>query len=570
MSFEENQAKDCLERKNVGAALVELLGDAGVERAYTVPGESYLEILDAIQTARSLSLISTRHESGAAFMAEADAKVSGKPAVVLGTRGVGAANLSIGVHTAYQDSTPMLVLLGQVETRYLGREAFQEIDLAAFYAPITKSSETVHRSDRVAERVARGLKIATSGRPGPVVIALPSDLLGQPHDAHDLQAAKENVARVRARPSPSTDEIEATQQLLAQSARPIVIAGEGASRARDDLVNFAEFFGTGVYTSFRRQDVFPNDHPLYLGHLGFETPDEILEGLRRADLLIVLGSRLDEVTTQGYSLPVTCDVVQIDVDPYAHGSVMPVRIEIVASCDAAIKMLLSGGTSRQASDWSAARAAYIRWSTIPPSRSDDSIDPATVFSGMEKVFPPDVILTNDAGNFSAYLHRYWSFKSPTTQVAPANGAMGYAVPSAIGAKLAAPDRTVVALAGDGGFLMSAQEIETAVRYSIPIVVVVFRNGLQGTIAMHQAKAFGRMTGIEISDVDIVGYARSLGAHGIGVTTEQDLSAVLSEAMEAEEVVVLDIATDPDLITPSSRLSELIASNRAAASNRGAH
>jgi acetolactate synthase I/II/III large subunit len=537
-----------------GDAAVEVLARAGVRRFYTVPGESFLEVLDAVEQHPQLSLVSTRHESGAAFMAEADAKLTGIPAVAMATRGVGASNLAIGVHTARQDSTPMVVLLGQVETAFLGREAFQEVDLAAFYAPITKWAATVHRADRVAEFVERGLRVATSGRPGPVMLALPADLLGEGILAQDERAGAARPGR----PLPSAEEVMEIARRLSEAQRPVVIAGEGARDARDELVALAEAFNVGVYAAFRRQDVFPNEHPLYLGHLTLATPPDTLKALEEADVVLVVGCRLDEVTTQTYKLPRRDQaVIQVDVDPGEIGAAIPVEHGFVADPRAALTSLVAQSpSSKPARDWSTAHRAYLDSSSIPASRTADGIDPTQVIVSFREVLPEDVLFTNDAGNFSGFLHRYWRYNHPKTQLAPANGAMGYGVPAAVAAKLAAPDRCIVAVAGDGGFLMSGQEIETAVRYGAPILVVVFRNGMHGTIAMHQAQEMGRTAGVEIADVDLAGYARSLGAEGYTVRDPEDLVPTLEEALASDTVALVDVVTDADLITPTSRLSEM--------------
>ncbi len=509
-----------------GYVATEVVARAGVRRLYTVPGESFLEILDAAEAHPGLSLVSTRHESGAAFMAEADGKLTGTPAVAMATRGVGAANLAIGVHTARQDSTPMLVLLGHVETDFIGREAFQEVDLAAFYAPITKWSATVHRADRLAEFVARALRIATSGRPGPVMLALPADLLGE-------RVPEDPSAGVPAqpRPVPAPEEVRAVVRRIAAARSPVVIAGGGARGARDELVSFAEAFDCGVYAAWRRQDVFPNSHPHYLGHLALGTPPETLKALEEADLVVVIGSRLSEVTTQTYSLPRPDQaVIQVDVDPAEVGATVPVERGIVSDAGAALAAFRAQAPSpSQARDWTGAHQAYLDSSTLPQSRATGGgIDPSLVVAAMNEVLPDDAILTNDAGNFAAFLHRYRRYDRPGTQLAPTNGAMGYGVPAAVAAKLAAPDREVVAVAGDGGFLMTGQEIETAVRYGAGITVVVFRNGMHGTIAMHQARALGRTAGVEIGDVDLASYARSLGAEGYTVRDPEDLAPALRD------------------------------------------
>jgi acetolactate synthase-1/2/3 large subunit len=535
--------------KRAGYVATEVLARAGVRRFYSVPGESFLEILDAVERHPGLSLVSTRLESGAAFMAEADAKLTGRPAVAMATRGVGASNLAIGVHTARQDSTPMVVLLGHVETPFLGREAFQEVDLAAFYTPITKWAATVHRADRVAEFVERALRIATSGRPGPVMLAVPADLLGE-----EVPSNPETSSIPSPHPTPGPEEVRVLASRLDEARRPVVIAGEGARDARDELIAFAEAFNVGVYAAFRRQDVFPNEHPLYLGHLTLGTPPEILRALEEADLVLVAGCRLDEVTTQSYSLPRADQaVIQVDADPGAAAPVERVVADTPQSLSALLAQAPSPGPAR---DWRAARHAYLDSSTILADRTADGIDPARVIAALREVLPEDAVLANDAGNFATFLHRYWRYNHPRTQLAPANGAMGYGVPAALAAKLAAPERCVAACCGDGGFLMTGQELETAVRYGVPILVVVFRNGMHGTIAMHQVRELGRTAGTEIGDVDLASYARSLGAEGYTVRDQGELVPALESALASGTVALVDVVTDPDLISPSARLSEL--------------
>ena len=538
-------------KAKAGHVAVEVLARAGVRRFYTVPGESFLEVLDAAERHPETTLISTRHESGASFMAEADAKLTGVPAVAMATRGVGASNLAIGVHTAMQDSTPMVVLLGQVETDFLEREAFQEVDLAAFYAPITKWSTTVHRADRLPELVARGLRIATSGRPGPVMLALPADILGE--DVED------SVPKAQRRPlsAPTDEDVRHVVQRLARARRPVVIAGGGAKHAREALIRFAETFQTGVYAAFRRQDVFPNEHPLYLGHLTLATSPQTLKALEEADLVVVAGCRLSEVTTQSYTVPrVDQAVIQIDADPAEVGATVPIELGIVSEVGAALGAFTKHVQDVPERDWTAAHRAYLEFSEIPASRSEGGVDPAEVVGALRAVLPSDAVLANDAGNFSVFLHRYWRHNHPRTQLAATNGAMGYGVPAAVAAKLAAPERPVVALCGDGGFLMSGQEMETAVRHGAGITVVVFRNGMHGTIAMHQVRDVGRTAGSAIGSVDLAGFARSFGARGYTVTDPDDLEPALRDAVAYEGVSLVDVVTDPDLITPTTRLSEL--------------
>ena len=538
-----------------GFVATEVLARAGVKRLYTVPGESFLEVLDASERHPELSLISTRHESGASFMAEADAKLTGMPAVAMATRGVGASNLAIGVHTAMQDSSPMLVLLGQVETDFLGREAFQEVDLPAFYAQITKWSATVNRADRLPEFVARALRIATSGRPGPVMLALPADVLGE-----EIGAVLETRLQTSPVAGPDPEQVQAVVRRLAAARRPVIIAGGGARGAREALTSFAEAWGAGIYASFRRQDVFPNEHPNYLGHLTLGTPPETLKALEGADLVLVIGCRLSEVTTQSYTLPRNDQaVIQVDADPDEVGATIPAEIGMVSDARSALSAFTAKAPPEPPPrDWSEAHGTYLESSTIPQARSSGGIDPSQVVEAMLETLPGDALITNDAGNFSVFIHRYWRYNHPDTQLASTNGAMGYGVPAAVAAKLAAPDRTVVACCGDGGFLMTGQEMETAVRYGATITVIVFRNGLQGTIAMHQKRDLGRMAGVEIGAVDLAGYARSLGAEGHTVRDPEELAPALQAAAASEAVSLVDVVTDPDVISPMAKLSELTA------------
>lgn len=537
------------------AATVDLLTEAGVRRFYTVPGESFLELIDEVVRRPELELISTRHESGAAFMAEAEGKLTGRPAVAMATRAVGATNLAIGVHTAHQDSTPMLVLLGQVETDHLGKEAFQEVDLPGFFAQLSTFGATVQRADRAADVVARALAMTTSGRPGPAVVAFPSDLLGQP----GRPAGRRVPARPR--PQPGPDEVAAAAGLLERAARPVVILGEGAQDGHEVLTSLAERYGLGVYTAFRRQDTFPNTHQHYLGHLTLGTAPELLEPLRTADVVLVLGSRLDEVTTQTYALPAEgTRVVQVDTQPDTLGSVVSLELGVVADVRAfAAALVERAGPGEPAHDWSDAHARYLAFSDpgAPHDEATGGVHPADVMAALRRGFADDTVVTSDAGNFSVFGHRYWRFGRPRTQLAPISGAMGYAVPAAIGAALAQRHSTVLALAGDGGFLMTGQELETAARYGVEPTVVVFQNLLYGTIAMHQARELRRTGGVDIGPVDLASFARSLGAAARTVTDTGQLDDALAELRREAGPRVLVVRTDSDVLTPAARLSGLM-------------
>jgi acetolactate synthase-1/2/3 large subunit len=576
------------------AAVVDLLAAAGVRHFFTVPGESFLELLDEVHRRPELVLVSCRHESGAAFMAEAVGKLTGRPAVVMATRAVGAANAAIGVHTARQDSTPMIVLLGQVETDRLGREAFQEVDLPRFYAELTVHAETVHRSDRAAEAVARAYRAATAGRPGPAMVAFPADVLAGPCELLPARAAQEAAGAgstgpdlagsgsarpgsdlagwgsagsgvpwlggpiVPAAVGPDAATARAVAMLLCAATRPVMIAGRGAQLEPDAARRLAEHFGLGVYAAFRRQDAFPNNHPQYLGHLGIGAPPELLEPLQAADLVLALGCRLSEVTTQGYRLPLpAARLIQVDPAPSAVAAAT-----IACTAGAFTAAMLAAGGDPVCRDWSTAHDNWLRLSAAPSPTAAapvatsagsagpgpaprpvtgggaSPVHPAEVIAAMRRRLPADAIMVNDAGDFAIYCHRHWPFDHPHTQLGPTSGAMGYAVPAAIGAQLAAPSRPVVALAGDGGFLMTGQELETAARHGLPILVVVFQNGRYGTIARHQSRRTGRPVAVDIGNADLAGFARALGAHATTVDRAADLDDALGGPFDRLRVVVV--------------------------------
>ncbi|HEV7826220.1 MAG TPA: thiamine pyrophosphate-dependent enzyme [Mycobacteriales bacterium] len=540
--------------RTVARTVADLLARAGVERAYTVPGESFLGLLDELERSAATTLVSVRHEGGASFMAEADAKFNGVPAVVLASRGPGAANAAIGVHTSFQDQTPMLVILGQVDSTALGRESFQEVDLAAFFAPIAKWTAQATLAGEVPDLVAEALNRATTGRPGPAVLSVPSDFWAAGYDGSSPTLANASTAEACA-----ADGAARIAELLDRAERPVAITGSGA--ARDALIAAAETLGLGVYTAFRRQDAFPEDHPHFLGHLGLGVPADQLYALETADLVLVLGTRLDEVSTQDYRYPLPSQQLVL-VGP---GLAPPPHPGGTLHVDAPARPVLAalrGRATARTRDWSTAHAAVEQARTPPATTGADRVHPADVVRTLRRLAPRDTVVTNDAGNFSGFLHRYWCYTEPRTQLAPANGAMGYAVPAAVAAKMSEPDRAVVAVVGDGGVLMTGQELETAVRHDAAIMVVVFQNGLYGTIAMHQAKAHGRLAGVTIGPLDLAGWARGLGAEGFTVDRAADLDATLSAALACGRPCLVDVRTDPDMITPSARLTDLLATGAA--------
>lgn len=540
-----------------GEAVADLLVASGVRRAYTVPGESFLPLLDAFSRRPEIDLISTRHESGAAFMAEADGKLTGQPAVVMATRGVGASNLSIGLHTAFQDSTPMLALLGQVETPNLGNEAFQEVDLPGFLREVTTWGATVHRSDRVVQTIARALARATTGRNGPSVVALPSDVL-------EGECAQEAPLLDRPRGVAHPEDVLAAARILASAQRPVIIAGQGGDHTV--LRDLASTYGAGVYAAFRRQDCFPNDDEHYLGHLTLGAPAESLAAIRHADVVLVLGERLDETTTQAYTLPEPgSTVVHVHQDPAVLGAHQRSDLAVVADAAEFAGQLLSVADQVHPSVeqpwWREGHDVYLRLAASSAARDErGGMHPGMAIDAVQAAADPGTIVVNDAGNFSVYLHRQWVFRHPQTQAAPISGAMGYAVPGAVGAGLARPDRPVLGVAGDGGFLMTSSELETAVRHGVGIKMLVLQNGLYGTIAMHQAASGRPVAASDISAVDLAGLSRALGAAALTCDDESHLPDAAHELMKHDGPAVLVVTTDRDLIAPGRTLSGLIGAN----------
>ena len=542
------------DRSSVAGQVVDVLEAAGIRRAFTVPGESGLELLDALEHRSEIELVSTRTEVGAAFMAEADAKLDGIPALACAGRAVGATNLSLGVYTAFHDSTPMLAILGQVSSDRLGRDAFQEIDLGAFYKPISKWVATATRADRLPALVEKGLRLAISGRPGPAVIIVPADL---------YDSAVEHADASMAPFSPPVAGLAAAGrarllELLAQARRPVAIVGRMRHAERETTVAFAERFGIGCYTAFRRQDAFPNDHPNYLGHLATSTSPGILRALSEADLVLALGTRLDQITTQRYTLPSRESVVvQIDPDPGTLGTSMPVDLALQADVRTALLDLVASATARSERDWTEGHRAYLEAAQVEQLAPAARPHPGAVVAALDTALPDDAIVTNDAGNFSVFGHRHLRFGGSRRQLAPTNGAMGYGVPAAVAAKLAEPSRAVLALVGDGGFLMTGQEIETARRMGAPIVCVVFQNGVYGTIAGHQARQFGRMAAVDIAPLELDRYAEGLGCRAQRIDAVEDIAPALATALASDVPTVLDVRTDPDALLPGVRMADVL-------------
>ncbi|WP_163971050.1 thiamine pyrophosphate-dependent enzyme [Oceanobacillus halotolerans] len=534
-------------------AIVTCMKHEGVENVFCVPGESYLPLLDALYDEEQIDVISTRHESGAAFMAEGYAKSTLKPGVVMATRGVGAANLSIGVHTAYQDSTPMVVLLGQVHRKFRGREGFQEVELDQYFQSIAKWSVEVKDPERTPEIIQRAFRQAQTGRPGPVIVSLPEDVLPVEADMHFGKAV------TKPKPAPSLEEVQAMEEVVASSDRPLMIVGGGvkSSQAEEALVSFAEKYHLPVIAAFRRQDAFPNNHPLYVGHLGLGTNKKIIDTVNEADTILAVGTRLSEVTTQDYQLiHEKQHLIHIDIDVDTLGKVYPPTIGVVADIREAMKTMKSMDLTPTWQNWVQKRREKFEETSNLNVTEDDVLNKQIISILAEKL-DKNALLANDAGNFAGWLHGFYPFTEKHTYVGPTSGAMGYGMPAALGAKLAFPEKTVVALSGDGGFMMTAQELETAVRYDIPVICLVFNNKMYGTIRMHQEMHYPeKVIGTDLGSVSFTNLAKSVGAEGVCVTNVEDFTEALENALENQTPTVIEILTDPEQISVSSTIRDI--------------
>ncbi len=534
-------------------AIVTVLKASEIKHVFCVPGESYLPVLNALYDETSIQVISARHEGGAAFMAEGYAKSTLKPGVVLATRGVGAANLSIGVHTAFQDSTPMIVLLGQVHSKFRGREGFQEVDLEQYFRPISKWAVEVRDAERIPEIMERAIRISQSGRPGPIIISLPEDVLPVQSEMSFKGGFK------KPRPTPSYSELLEVKRQLNRAKRPLIIAGGGikSSEAESVLLSFAEKYRIPVLVSFRRHDAFPHQHNLYVGHLGLGTAEYMNQMMDEADTIIAVGTRLSEVTTKDYTLLKDHHtLIHIDIHDETLGKVYPPQIGIVADVKEALTAFSQLEIIPDWREWVIEkRRAYEKASNIHITEAD--VINKQIIATLQKELPNDALLTNDAGNFASWLHEFYCFTGPHTYVGPTSGAMGYGLPAAIGAKLAFPNKTVVALAGDGGFMMTANELETAVRYHIPIICLVFNNNMYGTIRMHQEMHYPhKVIGTDLGSVSFEKIAESVGAKGYTVKTIEGFKVAFSESITRNQVSVIEIITGKEQISVSSTIEEI--------------
>ena len=540
-----------------GRALVRQLELHGVTAVFCVPGESYLAVLDALHDS-PIRVITCRHEGAAAHMAEAYGKLTGRPGVCLVTRGPGVTHASVGVHTAWQDSTPLVLLVGQVPTGVRYREAFQEVDYRGVFGTTTKWTAEIDHASRVPELVGRAFATAVAGRPGPVVLALPEDALTGDAGDGDLPPAALPVA------APTPDDMRRLRELLAGASRPLAIVGEGgwsADTARDVLA-FAEANELPVAASWRCQDYVDNRSRVYAGHLALAADPKLQRRAEEADLLLAIGGRLGDITTRGYSLVRDQPLVHVHPDPAELGRLYRPVLPIPASLPefaSAARALEPVDASARLGWTEGARADYL--ANLEHDPRDGAVDLAETMAFLRRRLPDDAVLTSGAGNYSVWAHRFYEFARYGTQLAPRSGTMGYGVPAALAAKVVHPDRMVVCLSGDGDFLMSGAELATAVQYELPVVILVANNGMLGTIRMHQERHYpGRVVGTDLVNPDFAAYARSFGAHGAVVERTEDVEDAFEEALASGAPSVLELRVDPEAITPRATLSEIRSAN----------
>jgi len=541
-----------------GHILADQLRIHGVDLAFGVPGESYLALLDGLYDLPEVRYVVCRQEGGAAMMAEAYGKLTGKPGVCMVTRGPGATNASPGLHIGFQDSTPMVLLIGQVGRGMSEREAFQEIDYRRMFGQMAKWVGQIEQADRIPEMVSHAFHLATSGRPGPVVLSLPEDMLRDPSPAADAAPAR----RVQAHPGSA--QMARLRELLAGAKRPLVMLGGGgwSAAAVADIRAFVEANELPVAVAFRCQDRIDNRHPNYAGHAGVGIDPRLTRLIQEADLLLVVGARLGEMTTGGYGL---IDIPRprqtlVHVHPGAEelGRVYQAELPInagMAEFAAAAKALAP--VDARAWTGAAAEAHKHYLDTIQAKSIPGELQMGEVMATLNTTLPPETIVTNGAGNYSVWPNRFYQYRSYPSQLAPTSGSMGYGLPAAVAAKLVHPERPVVAFAGDGCFLMTGQELATAVSHQLNIVVLVINNGMYGTIRMHQERDYpGRVLGTDLVNPDFAALARAYGATGEIVARTADFAPAFARALETEGPSVLDLRIDPEAITPTASIAQI--------------
>lgn len=559
MTISRLSDSDPVAKRTAGAVVASQLALHGVKHIFCVPGESYIAVLDALLDV-PIEVTVCRQESGAAMMAEAQGKLTGTPGICFVTRGPGATNAAAGIHIASQDSTPMILFVGQVARGMLGRECFQELDYKAVFGSMAKWVVEIDDASRIPELVSRAFHIATSGRPGPVVVALPEDMLAENVDAPD--ALPYQVAETY----PAPEQIEQLQMLLAEAQRPVVILGGSRWSAADveRFENFALEFQLPVSCSFRRQMLFSHTHPCYAGELGFGPNPKLLDRIKNSDLVLLIGGRLSEAPSQGYSLlnvpNPTQKLVHVHADPDELGRVYRAHLSINATprgfCTSVSKLRAPSAQNR--SEWVRSAAAdAIQWRDLSKIQVPGELKMPELIRELQAELPRDTIVCNGAGNFCTWAQRFWLFEAFGTQLAPTSGSMGYGFPAGVGAKRLYPDRTVLVLAGDGDFLMTGQEFATAVQYQLPLIVLLIDNGMYGTIRAHQERGYpGRISATTLHNPDFVAYARAFGGYGERLTTADDCVPALRRAIASGLPSLLHCVIDPEAITPSSTLTQM--------------
>ncbi|WP_211307505.1 thiamine pyrophosphate-binding protein [Polynucleobacter rarus] len=541
-----------------GKILANALASQGVEYAFGVPGESFLALLDGLYDQQNqIEFVTCRQEGGAAYMADAYAKLTGKVGVLMVTRGPGASNAMVGVHTAYQDSTPMVVFVGQVSSEMIEREAFQEMDFRQTYSQCAKWVGSIDRVDRINEYVSKAFHLAQSGRMGPVVLALPEDILSSLGPDHVSQQAH------RVQPGVDIDAFAHAQELLEKAKNPIIVLGGSSWDASScaDLQRFAEDQQIPVVSSFRYQDLIDNESPAYAGFLGLGINPKLVQRVTDADVVLVIGDRLGEITTLGYTLFTVPQPKQamIHVHPGANelGFVYQPTVALNCAPTHFVKHLIAANLKLQKNTEWYVQARRDQEAFQVPLPIVGNIQLAEIFTRLNEVLPKDTIITNGAGNFTTWLHRYYSYSGFKTQLAPANGSMGYGLPAAIVAKIAMPDRTVVCIAGDGDVMMNIQELATGMKYQAKPIVIILNNGMYGTIRMHQEREYKqRVSGTFLTNPDFVLLAKSFDMQGYRVTKTEEFFPALQDAIAHGQGALIELITEPNAITPTKTLQEL--------------
>jgi acetolactate synthase I/II/III large subunit len=548
-----------MQKLTAAQAIVEVLVKEGVEKVFCVPGESYLSVLNELYQHPNIELITGRHEGGVSFMTEGYAKASGKVGVCFATRGPGATNLSIGLHTAHQDSTPVVAFIGQVEKEFRGREGFQEIDLAEYFSHLVKWTIEIDDATRVPELVHRAFHMARSGRPGPVVVSLPQDVLDEIAEVEFVESVFFN------KPRPDHDAVEKAKELLVSAKRPIIVAGGGvtSTKSATELVALAEQLDIPVASAFRRFDAFPNDHPNYVGSLGLGAAKYLVDLVQEADVVLAVGTRFSQITSQDYSLINSkTKLIHVDISVDEIGKVYRPAIGIVSDAKQFMVDLLASlgsesDTPNRKDHVRQARKSYEQFSTIPSLGKSEYVQLEVVIKDLQQLLPRDTVYTSDAGNFFGWMAKYYSFKEQGTFVGPTSGAMGYGLPAAIGVKIAKPNHTVVSFSGDGGFMMTVQELETAVRHQIPVISIVSNNNMFGTIRMHQEKHFPkRIVATELSNPNFAEWMKQIGGYGEVVEKDEDFKSALMRAVQSGKPAVIEVRVDPQRVSVGKTIDEL--------------